>query len=213
MKKVLSVLLAIIIVFSFCSCGSGSSNSSSYGNSLSSKKNTEPLNAQNFVSRLKDSDGFVYCLSGGPCVLYFTEDAKKFKFARINDNETLSVDYSVLSNEVNNYYFDVYNDSHYSTSRDWVGSNNYTFAYADPENRFVIFTDDDRYEEGDVNIELCNILNHKADAFMSKEDMKSFLKSYLALAENYSYEELMVLYPSTLEGQIKLITDCIEAAN
>ena len=218
MKKVLSVLLAIIIVFSFCSCANSSSDNDSSGsgssnNSLFSKKDTEPLNAQNFVSRLKDSDGFLYSFLDLPVVFYFLENDSKFKIARIEDYETLSVDYQALSDSEFEYYIEIYNDSHCSITWDiWEGSFSCTLAYAGPENRFIIFTRDKRYKEGDVDFTIYDIFP-KADIFMSKEDMKSFLKSFSALVEKYSEEELEVLYPSTLEGQIKLITDCIESAN
>ncbi len=219
MKKVLSVLLAIIIVFSFCSCANSSSDNDSSGsgssnNSLFSKKDTEPLNAQNFVSRLKDSDGFLYSFSGDSAkVLYFLEDDSIFKYAEIEDYETLSFDYQELSNSFFECNIEIYNDSHCSITWDiWEGSFSCTLAYAGPENRFIIFTRDKRYKEGDVDFTIYDIFP-KADIFMSKEDMKSFLKSFSALVEKYSEEELEVLYPSTLEGQIKLITDCIESAN
>ncbi len=206
MKKVLSVLLAIIIVFSFCSCANSSSDNDSSGsgssnNSLFSKKDTEPLNAQNFVSRLKDSDGFLYSFLDLPVVFYFLENDSKFKIARIEDYETLSVDYQALSDSEFEYYIEIYNDSHYSISERTFGDSSYscTLTYADPENRFIIFTDDN---------------DDETDIFMSKEAMKSFLKNHSALVEKYSSEEeLEVLYPSTLEGLIKLITDCIESAN
>lgn len=225
MKKVLSVLLAIIIVFSLCSCGQGSSGNGFTSNnnqelltsdsSSTSKNNQESLNAQNLIARLKGSDGFVYYLGydGDPFALYFGDESSRVKGVRLSDRDTLSIDYDRLASEPE-CYFEVYNDSHFSISQDWGDSYSFELVYSDPENRFVVFADDD-YEAGDD-------FNLFSDAFtfMSKETMKSFFKGATALygildgAISIFYPEMREeLYPSTVEGSVKLINDCIDAAN
>lgn len=209
MKKVLSVLLVIIIVFSFCSCGTVSSDKVSSDNSSAINNNKEPLNAQNLISRLKDSDGVLYCIfDGSACALYFVDGNSKFKITNILDIDTLGVDYSRLSN-ANGWIFEAYNDAHFSISmEDWDDSISYELAYSDPENRFVLFSDSN-YKEGDS----FSIFGDEAFTFMSKETMKSFIKGGIVLGGEYSTDKLEARHPSTVEGNIKLINDCIDAAN
>lgn len=192
MKRVLSLLLTIIISFSFCACGN-----SLIDNDSTSKKNQEPLNAQNFVSRLKDeSDGLVYGSWESAKAFYFDEENAKVKLVNISDS-SFSVDYDKLES-ASEESFEVCNDSQLLLA----GYYRYNLAYSDPENRFVVFADSE-YKEGDPFSYAEPLI------FMSKENLKSYAKGLVILLDKYSVDMMDALYPNTMEDSIKLIGDCI----